>query len=325
MKVETIRLYADRSDVTLTTYLHEDSAEMLCGKPRPGVLICPGGGYMTVSDREAEPVALRFAAMGYHAFVLRYSVYSEGQNLFDVAAVREPKPHTQFPAPMRDIGCAFLYLREHAEQWLLDIEQVALSGFSAGAHNCAMYAVYYDKPEIAGYFGVDAAQLRPAACVLGYGLYNYHKIMRVLHSEDPFAAIMRRSSATAFLGSSDPGDALKDAASPALLVSASTPPMFLWATAGDTLVPPEQTALMAAALSEKGVPFEVHIFEDGPHGLALGTQASASSRFELNADAAQWTGLAERWLGKHLKLSLRERPFWMDMMEKGTEAHGISE
>ena len=324
MKTETLPLYANRSDVTLTSYLLDDSAEMLCGQSRPGILVCPGGGYMTVSDREAEPIALRYAAMGYHAFVLRYSVYSEGKNLFDIASVHEPKPMTQFPVPMRDIGRAMLTLRAHAEEWRLDAEQIALSGFSAGAHNCAMYAVYYDKPEIAGYLGAEAALLRPAACVLGYGLYDYHKIMRVKNGSDPFAVIMRNSSAMAFLGTREPDDALLDAVSPALHICASTPPMFLWATAGDTLVPAEQTGLMAAALSLRDVPFETHVFENGPHGLALGTQATASSRFELNADAAQWSALAERWLSKHLSMPLRERPVWMDMMEEGKEEHGIS-
>ncbi len=75
---KTIQLYANRPDVTLTTYVLADSPELLNGKVRPAVLVCPGGAYLNCSDREAEPVALRFAAMGYHAFVLRYSTYGNG-------------------------------------------------------------------------------------------------------------------------------------------------------------------------------------------------------------------------------------------------------
>ena len=65
MKVERLQLYEDRPDVTLTTYILDDSPEMIPGQKRPAVLVCPGGGYIFCSDREAEPVALRFAAMGY--------------------------------------------------------------------------------------------------------------------------------------------------------------------------------------------------------------------------------------------------------------------
>ena len=79
MHTETLQLYPDRQDVTLTPYVLADSPELLRGKLRPAVLICPGGAYLGCSDREAEPVALRFAAMGYHAFVLRYATYYEGE------------------------------------------------------------------------------------------------------------------------------------------------------------------------------------------------------------------------------------------------------
>ncbi len=75
MITETIKLIEEREDVTLTTYVWGDSPELLKGKARPAVLICPGGGYFSCCDREAEPVAFAFAAMGYHTFVLRYSVY----------------------------------------------------------------------------------------------------------------------------------------------------------------------------------------------------------------------------------------------------------
>ena len=78
MKCQTVYLREGRTDVTLTTYVLEDSPEMLGGKRRPAVIVCPGGAYLSCSDREGEPVAMQFAAMGYHAFVLRYGIYTEG-------------------------------------------------------------------------------------------------------------------------------------------------------------------------------------------------------------------------------------------------------
>lgn len=73
MKTEVIKLYENRDDVTLTTYILQDSPELLAGKVRPAIIVCPGGGYFNCSDREAEPVALKFASKGYHTFVLRYN------------------------------------------------------------------------------------------------------------------------------------------------------------------------------------------------------------------------------------------------------------
>lgn len=182
MLPQTIRLYEDRLDVTLTTYLWSDSPVLQNGRKRPAVLICPGGAYLICSDREAEPVALRFAAMGYHAFVLRYSTYSEGAPFILPLSGEAPNlpvnPQCVHPAPMRDLAKAFLVIREHAEKWLVDAEKITLCGFSAGAHNCAMYAVYWHTPIIHEFFGKEPEAFKPAAAILAYGLYDYHLMMR---------------------------------------------------------------------------------------------------------------------------------------------------
>ena len=121
MIVETIKLYPEREDVTLTTYVLQDSPELLDGANRPAVLICPGGAYLSCSDREAEPVAMRFAAMGYHAFVLRYSVYLDKHEPFEsIFGGVERREHTVFPAAIRDIGKAMLTIHENSEAWLVD-------------------------------------------------------------------------------------------------------------------------------------------------------------------------------------------------------------
>lgn len=314
MLTQTLQLYAGRPDVTLTAYILADSPELLNGKKRPAVLVCPGGAYLTCSDREAEPVALRFAAMGYHAFVLRYSTYFEGKpDPFPLPANLEVNPNSLHPAPMRDIGKAFLTIRAHADAWRVDMDRVAICGFSAGAHNCAMYAVYWHNAVIHTFFGEPAAAFKPAAALLGYGIGDYHLMFGAI--TDPFAQTLSDAASIAFLGTTTPSPALLDAVSPALHVSPHTPPTFLWATAADELVPVENTTRMANALARAGTPFEVHIFERGPHGLSLADQASASSQFELNADAAQWMKLAEGWLKLRFALPLPEKPVWMTALE----------
>lgn len=311
MKIETRLLYEGREDVTLTAYVWEDARELLDGKRRPGVLVCPGGGYLNCSDREAEPVALRFVSMGYHAFVLRYSTYSENETcFFPQSAQLPPRQHCQYPCPMQDIGKAFLTLHEHAGEWLLDMQRIAICGFSAGAHNCAMYANNWDKPVITEHFGKPAQMFRPVASILGYGIGDY-SLFYTTEQKDPMAQVMRGASATAYLGTAQPTPEQLDTASPARHVSATTPPAFLWATCEDSLVPVQNTTMLASAYAAANVPFEVHVFEGGPHGLALADQASANNHFETNAQAAAWVTLAQQWLKKRMALPLEEKPFWM--------------
>lgn len=311
MLSKTIHLYKDRPGVTLTTYVLDDSRELLDGQKRPAVLVCPGGAYLGCSDREAEPVALRFNAMGYHAFVLRYSTYTLDHPGFDAFGdeAMEVNPHSMYPSPMRDIGKAFLRLHEHAEEWLLDMDKIALCGFSAGAHNSAMFSVSWDRPVITEFFGEKPEKFKPAATILAYTLGDYH--LMVQKFENPAAAAISAAANFAYLGTKEPSDELLDSVSPAKQVSASTPPMFLWATAADTLVPAENTTRLATALAQANIPFEVHIFEEGPHGLSLADQSSTGNEAFVNVDAAQWVGLAENWLKKRFALPLKEKPTWM--------------
>ena len=313
MITQTIQLHEQRPDVTLTAYVWSDSPILLDSRKRPAILICPGGAYLGCSDREAEPVALRFAAMGYHAFVLRYSTYSDGAPGF-LPLTREVRdlpvnPKSVHPAPVRDIGRAFLIIRENADEWRVDTDKIAVCGFSAGAHNCAMYATHWHDPLISGFLGAEPAAFKPAAAILGYGIYDYHLMFGGI--TDPFAQAMSEAASIAFFGTKAPTEEMLDAASPARLVTGNMPPAFLWATAADELVPVENTTRMAQALAHRGVPFEVHIFERGQHGLGLADQASSGSLLELNADAEKWVGLVDAWLKKRFALPLPPIPAFL--------------
>ena len=308
MRIETLQLYKNRPDVTLTAYILDDAKEMLNGQKRPAVLVCPGGGYLFCSEREAEPIALRYAAMGYHAFVLRYSVFGD-PDVFHKEGRISPSTHCQYPAPMRDIGAAFLAIHEKKEDWLVDVDRIAISGFSAGAHNCAMYATNWNQPVITEYFGQDAEMFKPAAAVLGYGVYDYR--LMVGNPGDKFGEVMATANRIAYFGSDAISEEMLQIASPVFNVTKDTPPMFLWSTTEDMLVPVENTARMAGALAAHGVAFEVHIFENGPHGLSLANQASSSSLYEIDTDVEKWASLAECWLNKRLALKLKRKPDWL--------------
>lgn len=315
MFTETIQLYEGREDVTLTTYVLDDSLELLNGKKRPAVLICPGGAYMGCSDREGEPVALRFASMGYHAFVLRYSTYGNGKPLPAVlpSDVVEPNPNSIHPAPVRDIGRAFLEIHAHADQWLVDTDQIAICGFSAGGHNCAMYSVCWNDPIITEHFGEAPEKFRPAAAILAYAVLDYRLMIGGL--PDPISQQISDAATMAFFGTKTPDPEILDAVSPVIHVGQHTPPTFLWTTFEDELVPVENTTRMANALAQAGVPFEAHIFEKGGHGLSLANQATAGSKQDMQVDVEQWIVLADAWLQKHFTLPIPEKPAWMVAME----------
>ena len=105
-------------EATLEGYILDCKIKLGQSAKRPAIVVCPGGGYVYCSPREAEPVALRYAAKGFHAFILRYSVG------WDAAGF----------APLQEVSWAIGYIREHAEEWNVDPDRIATCGFSAGGH-----------------------------------------------------------------------------------------------------------------------------------------------------------------------------------------------
>lgn len=290
MNVQTFKLYPDREDVTLTAYILDYSPVIQFSAKRPGVLICPGGGYEHCSDREAEPVALKFATMGYHAFVLRYSVQNE--NGYAVEDGPVIKPRLSHPAPVREIGMSFMILHEHAEEWRLDTEKIAICGFSAGGHNCAMYAAYWNTELVRGALGVPSSTLRPAAAILGYPLIDF-----LLLKEDTDSGTWKDGLANiSFAGTTNPSDELLEQLSPARHLTPDTPPCFIWATTEDRSVPVRHSLVMANACADADIPFELHIYEQGPHGLSLADNTTARSDHQINPTAADWIVHAKEFL-----------------------------
>lgn len=299
MKVNKILLYEDREDVTLTSYIIDDSPELSRGKKRPAILICPGGAYVGCSDREGEPIALRFAAMGYHAFVLRYSTFFEGEKIAPsefATFIEKENKNCRYPKPMLEIGMAMLLIRKHAEEWQVDMDRIAINGYSAGAHNCAMYANHWNQPIITETLHCNGSDIKPIAVILGYPLTDY------LYTQEKAGIENNRMINLAYFGTAEPSEKDLRLASPVLNVNTDTPPTFLWATAEDEMVPVQNTIRMAHALADYNIPFEVHIFEHGQHGLSLADQASAGETWQINNDVAKWVESAEMWLKRRMSL-----------------------
>lgn len=286
--------------VTLTCYLLDDSPEFQTGRLRPAVMVLPGGGYLGTSDREAEAVALRWAAHGYHSFVLRYSVRHPGP-LGDGPPTGPVNHGSAFPGPLQDLAAALAAVRTHAEEWLVDPARIVLCGFSAGGHLAAMLGATWHDAETAKITGVPAEDLRVAALVLGYPVTDY---------PDGKAAMLAAGVSTrrqhwyeanqALFAVDDPDDAALVRLSPARRVTSAMPPTFVWHTAADALVPVSQSLLLSAALARAGVHQELHVFSDGPHGLALADEVTAGRSDQIEPRAASWFELAAGWVAEVL-------------------------
>ncbi|MGO4937361.1 alpha/beta hydrolase [Fundicoccus sp. Sow4_H7] len=297
MRTELFYLYENRQDVTLKAYLLEDNVGLRPKKTLPAIIINPGGGYMYCSPREAEPIALRFNAMGYHAFVLEYSVYGEGQHPYSPEPDLPVKEHSLFPHAMQEIAMAFEIIHQHAQEWQIDTNQIGTIGFSAGGHNVAMYANNWNKPVIQDATSFKGQALKPAFNITAYPLTD---LINITENIEDLSAVPEASPILiACFGKTDVSKEELETYSPARQVSSDTPPTFIWTTAEDQVVPAQDSVRLALGLAHNNIPFELHVFEKGPHGLSLANQATASRPDQINEKVAQWPEMVEKWLSEH--------------------------
>ena len=135
----------------MTLYLPDNSHEIDPARRRPTVVICPGGGYGFRSFREAEPIALQFLARDCNAAVVSYSIAP-----------------TRFPAALLQVAGAVAKLREHAEEWHVDTDKIAVMGFSAGGHLAASYGTLWNGEAVKNYYGYPNRENKPNGMILCY-------------------------------------------------------------------------------------------------------------------------------------------------------------
>lgn len=272
MRSETIHLKnhfpflgENSCDPTLEIYLPQNMTEMgRQNQKRPSILICPGGGYAGVSQREGEPIGLHFLPEGYNVFILTYSVCPN-----------------RFPTQLREVAAAMELIHRNAEVWSCDPGQVAIMGFSAGGHLAAHYSTCYNCPEVREVF--------PSSFPVSASILCYPVI-----TADPKYAHM---GSIINLSGHDPITA-EDIAkfSCEKQVTDHTPPAFLWHTAADNGVPVMNSLLYAGALADRDIPFELHVYPFGCHGLATVDEHTNNGLDEKTAHAAAWLPALKKWL-----------------------------
>jgi acetyl esterase/lipase len=231
---------------TLVCYVNDNSEQFAKGRKNPAILIAPGGGYWIVSFfREGESIAFKYLTAGFSAFALKYSVYPE-----------------KYPTQLMEIAASMLYIRRHADEWGIDKEKIAVNGYSAGGHLAASLGVLYNEPLVLDALNATAKDIKPDAMVLGYP---------VISGDPSFAHL---GSIHNVSGTKDIEDALYKKMWLENHINEETSPAFLWHTANDRTVSVKNSLIFAQKLAENNVPFELHVYPDGPHGLATSDYAS---------------------------------------------------
>lgn len=237
---------------------HHPAGSRSAGGISPAFLVLPGGGYARQADHEAEPVAEWLAALGIHAFVLRYRV--------------APDRH---PAPLEDAKEAMLHIRNGSHGLAVDPGRVGVLGFSAGGHLAATLSTSTST----GSARLDLPEAVPDLTVLCYPVVSYTQSVH-------------QGSVDNLLGTAPSSDLLAEL-SAERNVTAGTPPAFVWHTADDAAVPASHSLDYAGALMRAGVPAELHVFPRGRHGLGLAAEEPGPDQWtQLCAawlDRAGWT------------------------------------
>ncbi len=232
--------------------------------PRGTVIVAHGGGFETRTGCEGIHVAKYFADAGFNAAILTYRL----------------KPYTRYDA-MADMQRAIRLLRSRREE-LGITDKVAAMGFSAGGMLSANCATHFDLGDPQAADPVERQSCRPDAAVLGYGAFAFRGLPGGFFV-DPFADKTRNPF----------GNTRRDLVyfAPEVNITLDTPPFFIWQTNSDD---PRHSFTLGQALTAVGVPFEMHLFPMGVHGLAL-----ADGNNDLDMDlphVAQWAPLCAQWL-----------------------------
>lgn len=260
---------SDDGKYGLNVFVQEPSPELIYSAKRPMVLVCPGGGYWALSDREADPIAIAFANEGFQVAVLRYPVAED----------------CSWPNPINCLSRAMKIIRENAAELYTDPDSIAVCGFSAGGHLAASLGVLWNNPEVTEVSGCANGENKPNALMLIYPVI---------------------SPEYGHTGSTD--NLLKDVKDPAErarlqeLVSLDrqigphTPPSFIMSTFDDTVVPAENSIKFALGLNRLHIPYELHVYKECEHGCALADWRTNNDPRLVKPSSNTWVPLCADFL-----------------------------
>lgn len=227
------------------------------------MVVLPGGGYGGLAAHEGKDYALWLNEQGITAFVLKYRLGPAGY---------------RHPAMLHDAARAIRLVRSTATEWKLDPKRIGIMGSSAGGHLASTLLTHFDSGKSDAEDLIDRQSSRPDLGILCYAVIT-------------MGQFTHQGSKHNLLGN-DPSPELVQELSNELHVTKDTPPCFLWHTFEDNAVPVENSLQFAAALRKAGVPFDLHVYQKGAHGLGLGSRDYDSAKWlPWTHDCAYWLKL----------------------------------
>ncbi len=246
---------ASKDIPTLTPYFPDPSKAT-----GAAMVICPGGGYAMLASHEGKDYARWFNENGIAGFVLKYRLGSAGYH---------------YPAMFEDVTRAMRIVRAHAKEWNLDPHRIGIIGSSAGGHLASTLLTHFDAGNPDSPDPIERQSSRPDIGILCYAVIT---MGRFTHQGTKFNLL-----------GDNPSPELVRKLSNELQVTSNTPPCFIWATYEDNVVPVENSLMFAEALRKAHVPFALHIFEKGGHGLGLGSSHwDPAHRHPWTRDCLYW-------------------------------------
>ncbi|CAM3731652.1 alpha/beta hydrolase [Erysipelothrix urinaevulpis] len=281
-------------------YLEIHQQTLTLDEPRPAVIICPGGAYFYTSNREATPVANEFLVRGYTVFVLHYSTMSTKRMVEDGLDFEQSKEDiesvinhsseqpSEFPQPLIELGLAMKYVHQHAKKYNVDPSRIVTCGFSAGANLITLLGSYWHQEWLQSAVETSGEILKPAAQIVCYGYMDSISLGDFDSIDlDNMVEAMHRAT----FNKTEVSETELKKVSPTLLVDSKTPASFVWHTREDALIPVEQSLNFCLALQKHNVPWELHVFDKGAHGLSVATSASGV----VNDHVHEWLNLFNTW------------------------------
>ncbi|KRK79669.1 putative lipase esterase (putative) [Companilactobacillus nodensis DSM 19682 = JCM 14932 = NBRC 107160] len=264
--MEKQKLMYKNHEFGIDTYWLDPISDFTTEVKHPVAIIFPGGRFTFQTDREAQPIALKFASEGIHAIVLHYQLIEDNTPVY--------------PLALQETATVLNWLQSQAKIHQIDLNKIILVGFSAGGHVVADFNSIMTDKTSQNKVMLDELEVLPAANILCYPVIDltagYPRTMEHRLAVTPDRFYWRSQEH--------------------LTVNAK--PTFIWQTVDDKTVPVKNSLLYAEKMEKLNLPFELHLFASGKHGLSLGTYVTQQpgNELHLNDFVANWWELGMNWL-----------------------------
>ncbi len=261
------RIFLDSNDENI--YLDTYAVHNQRIKPRDAILICPGGAYQGLAERESEPIAFAYLANGINAFVLHYGIGEKAK----------------FPSQLLNAAAAFNHIKENAEKYHINPERIFVIGFSAGGHLAASLLTFHKLAEEK--LSLPENYLKPRGAVLAYPVITAFEPT----NKSSFKNLLKK-----------PYDEITDEEKAFVSVekhiTSETSPVFIFHTSEDRGVPINGSLALTQAYYNVGTPVELHIYPYGPHGVSLAREHTIGAYGDGldQPRAAVWLDESVKWM-----------------------------